>query len=265
MAIPREDFYQKLYALLSTKRTCKRCFSYKAIKSPSDRCDRCGEADWGELTFDAFAEEMDVIFSNEGSTRLSEYLAGFIGKQEEWGDARKQIIECLEGFSDEQTARWLADSIQTDPERVATIFDDFYTRDFLKKVENIVDRTMKLSAMAPKATPDSGVNLFLREASRCLIHGFWNSSVALSRAALELALKQQLKSRLAGHIPTEDDLQWLLEYANQFKVIDDARFELGDKVRKTGNKVLHGSQADQDLAWETLWAVRGVMKVIYAR
>jgi hypothetical protein len=265
MAIPRDDFYQRLYKLLCTKRICGRCFSHQAIKNLSERCDKCGEAAWQELTFDAFADEMDVIFSNEGDERLSEYLAGLIGKSEEWGDARMKIIECLEGFSDEQTARWLADSIQTDHESVATIFDDFYTRDFLKKVENIVDRTMKLSAMAPKATPDSGVNLFLREASRCLIHGFWNSSVALSRAALELGLKQQLKSRLAGHIPTEDDLQWLLEYANQFKVIDDARFELGDKVRKTGNKVLHGSQADEDLAWETLWAVRGVLKVIYAR
>ncbi len=190
MAIPRDDFYQRLYKLLSTKRICGRCFSHKAIKNLSERCDKCGEAAWQELTFDAFTDEMDVIFSNEGGLRLSEYLANRIGKSEEWGDARMKIIECLEGFSDEQTARWLADSVQTDHESVATIFDDFYTRDFLKKVENIVDRTMKLSAMAPKATPDSGVNLFLREASRCLIHGFWNSSVAPSRAALELGLKQ---------------------------------------------------------------------------
>jgi uncharacterized protein DUF4145 len=256
MAIPRDDFYQSLYKLLSTKRICGRCNSHKAIKNRSEKCDKCGESDWQELAFGAFANEMDAIFSNEGG-RLSEYLGSLIGKSEEWADARMKIIECLEGFSDEQTALWLADSIQTDHESVATIFDDFYTRDFLKKVENIVDRTMKLSAMAPKATPDGGVNLFLREASRCLIHGFWNSSVALSRAALELGLKHQLKSRLAGHIPTEDDLQWLLEYANQFKVIDNARFELGDKVRKTGNKVLHGSQADEDLAWETLWPFEG--------
>jgi hypothetical protein len=265
MAIPREDFYQKLYALIVTKRRCKRCFSYKAIESVSDSCDTCGEADWEELTFDVFAEEMDWIFSNEGGIRLSERLADGIGKQEEWGNARVQIIECLEGFSDERTAQWLAESIQTDHERVATIFDDFYTRDFLNKVESIVDRTMRLSAMAPKDTPDRGVNFFLREASRCLIHGFWNSSVALSRAALEVGLKQRLKSRMGGLLPTKDDLQLLLEYAQQWRLIDNASFEMGDRVRKSGNKILHGSFADEDLAWNTLTAVRGVLKFIYGR
>ena len=228
-------------------RVCSGCGSWRVVKNLSEQCDECGKADWQELTLEDVAYEMGAIFSNEGGLRTSEYLAEHLnGKNETSRDARMNIIESLEGFSDEHTARWLADSIRTDNESVALIFDDLYTREFLKKVENIVDRTMKLSAVAPKATPDSGVNLFLREASRCLIHGFWNSSVALSRAALELGLKQQLKSRLAGLIPTEDDLQWLLEYANQFKVIDDARFELGDKVRKTGNKVLHGSQADSN-------------------
>lgn len=265
MAIPRQDFYQKLYELVSTKRTCRRCWSYKAIKSPSDRCDNCGQADWQELTFDLFSYEMDSIFSNEEGMRLSEYLASLIGKSEGWGDARRQIIGCLEGFSDEQTAHWIVDNIRTDHENVATIFDDSYTRDFLKKVGSIVDRTMKLSAMATKDTPDRGVNFFLREASRCLINGFWNSSVALSRAALELGLKKRLKSRLSGFIPTEDDLQLLLEYAQQWTLIDGASFDMGDKVRKNGNKVLHGYLADESLAWNTLIQVRGVLKFIYGR
>jgi hypothetical protein len=264
MAIPREEFAHRLYRLVSTTRVCTLCDRRRVIKNLSEQCDNCGKAAWRELSFDEFAGDMDVIFDNEYD-RLSEYLADNAGKAEAWSDARTKIIEYLEGFSDEQTAQWLADSIRTDPKSVATIFDDFYMRDFLKRVGSFVDRTMRLSAMAPKATPDSGVNLFLREASRCFIHGFWNSSVALSRACLELGLKQRLKSRLGGLIPTEDDLQLLLEYAHQWRVIDDARFEMGDQVRKTGNRVLHGSHADEDLAWDTLWAVRGVLNVIYAR
>jgi len=264
MAIPHEQFAQRLYKLASTTRVCRGCDKRKVTKNLSEPCDKCGKADWRELTFDEFAGDMYVIFDNEYD-RLSEYLADNAGKAEEWSDVRMKIIESLEGFSDEQTAQWLARSIQTDPESVAALFDDFYTRDFLKRAGSIVDRTMRISAMAPKATPDHRVNLFLREASRCFIHGFWSSSVALSRAALELALKQGLKSRLGGFIPTEDDLQILLEYAHQFRVIDDAGFEMGDQVRKTGNKILHGSHADEDLAWDTVWRVRGVLKVIYAR
>jgi hypothetical protein len=209
---------------------------------------------------------MEGIFARS-PLPLSDYLRteSDIGKLEGWSAARRSILESLEGFSDPQTAQWIAENSQSDHESVALIFDDLYTRDFLSKAGNIVDRTMRISALAPKAIPDWGVELYLREASRCFIHGFWNSSVALSRAALELGLKQGLKSRLAGIIPSEDDLKLLLEYAQQFRVIDDAGFEMGDQVRKTGNKVLHGSHADEELAWDTLWAVRGVLKVIYAR
>jgi hypothetical protein len=242
--IPRKEFLQKLYKLASNLR---------------------------ELSEDEFMFEVEAIFArghnDEDRLPLSEYLRteSDIGKIEGWSAARRSILESLEGFSDPQTAQWIEENSQSDHENVAFIFDDLYTRDFLKRAESIVNRTMRLSAMAPEATPDSGVNLFLREASRCFIHGFWNSSVALSRAALELGLKQGLKNRLAGFIPTEDDLKLLLEYAQQYRVIDGAEFEMGDKVRKSGNKVLHGSHADEKLSWDNLWAVRGVLKAIYSR
>jgi hypothetical protein len=82
---------------------------------------------------------------------------------------------------------------------------------------------------------------------------------------MEISERPVCPRSLLGIIPSEDDLKLLLEYAQLFRVIDDAGFEMGDQVRKTGNKVLHGSHADEELAWDTLWAVRGVLKVIYAR
>jgi Domain of unknown function (DUF4145) len=271
MAIPRKEFLRELYKLVSTLRVCTECDARKVIKDMSEPCNRCGEVAWRELSEDEFLFEVEVIFAREHNDnddlRLSEYLRteSNIGKIEGWSAARASILESLEGFSDPQTAQWIAGNSRSDHENVAFIFDDLYTRDFLKRVGSIVDRTMRLSAMAPEATPDSGVNLFLREASRCFIHEFWNSSVALSRAALELGLKLRLKSMLGGFIPTDDDLKLLLEYAQQFRVIDEAGFAMGDQVRKNGNKVLHGSDANEDFALVTLCAVRGVLKVIYAR
>jgi hypothetical protein len=244
MTIPSDEFLQRLHKLVSTHRV---------------------------LSDDEFLFEVEVIFArghdDSDELRLSEYLRteSSIGKIEGWSAARASILESLEGFSDPQTAQWIAENSRSDRDResVAFIFDDLYTRNFLRKTENIVDRTMKLSAIAPKAIPDRGVELYLREASRCLIHGFWNSSVALSRAALELGLKHRLKGMLGGFIPSEDDLKLLLEFAQQYRVIDGAEFEMGDQVRRAGNKVLHGSQADEPLAWETLSAVRGALRGIY--
>lgn len=264
MATLRKEFSRRLYELVSDTRVCTQCDSRKVIKNPQERCE-CGKAAWRKLTLTDFEGDIEVIFARADGLRLSTYLADCAGKTEEWSDARTKIIESLQGFSDGPTAQWITDNVQNDEESVATLFDDVYTRDFLKNAEVIVDRTMKISAMAPKATPDHGVNLFLREASRCFIHGFWSSSVALSRAALELGLKQQLKRRLGGDILTDDCLLLLLKRAHNWSLIDDAGLKMGDDVRKNGNKILHRSHvADEDLAWDTLWAVRGVLKSIHA-
>lgn len=126
MAIPREAFLQRLYYLFSRNRVCERCGDWKAVKDLSEYCDHCGKTHWRELTFEDFAYAMDMVFSHEYGGRTSEHviLASQIGRNESSRDARMNIVECLEGFSDEQTARWLADIIKTDHESLACFFDE---------------------------------------------------------------------------------------------------------------------------------------------
>jgi len=204
-------------------------------------------------------------------TLHSDYLASELGKlyeaedeASEWAEFLGKLVKCLEGFSDEQTATWLRLNLEKRPKIMESLLDEFYTHDFLKKARKMVERTLKLTAMTPKATPDPGVNLYLREATRCCIAGFWESSVALSRTTLEFALRHRLKE---GHrfLPTDDRFEKIIEAAYMCRVIDHRHFEMAEAVRKNGNDVVHGSRANEDLAWHVLSYTRGVLDHLYSR
>jgi hypothetical protein len=233
----------------------------------SEPCWECEAVAWRELTEEEFDRESNIV-----SFSLSDYLAGELKELDEatqdepraWAKLQEELLECLEGFGPEQSARWLTLNVKRRREILANMFDELYTRDFLSKAKKVVERTMLLTAMTPKATPDRGVNLYLREATRCFIFGFWDSSVALSRATLELALKHGL--RIRGLTPTDDELWVLLEAARKTHLIDGAHYQKGNQVRLDGKQVLHkGSRANHDLALKTLKSTREVLNCLYSR
>ncbi|HEV2399924.1 MAG TPA: hypothetical protein VGS27_23485 [Candidatus Sulfotelmatobacter sp.] len=201
----------------------------------------------------------------------SSYLGAKIGDlceseadSEEWKKSLRNLVEGLEGFGDNATAKWLHLNIERHPKIVEYLLDEFYTRDFLKKARKMVDRTIQLTAMIPKSTPDKGVNLYLREATRCYIGGFWDSSVALSRTTLEIALRHRLKEG-QGFLPTDDKFETVIEYAYLCRVIDSLHHEMAEDVRKKGNDVVHGSPANEDIAGRVLSNTRGVLEYLYSR
>jgi uncharacterized protein DUF4145 len=277
MAITREEFFRKLYYRLQGEgRRLYKCTACNAGPTTivedavsSEPCWKCEAVAWRELTEEEFAKESSIPpFS------LSDYLAGELKELDEashdepraWAELQKELLECLEGFGPEQSARWLTLNVERRREILANMFDELYTRDFLAKAKNVVERTILLTAMTPKATPDRAVNLYLREATRCYIFGFWDSSVALSRATLELALKHRLKDKLGRLTPTDDDLKLLLEVARKTRLIDDAHHGMGDQVRRDGNRVLHhGFRTDDHLAWKALAGARDVLNYLYSR
>jgi predicted RNA-binding Zn-ribbon protein involved in translation (DUF1610 family) len=233
-------------------------------------CDNCGaQGIWREETDDEYAE---LIFGENDclqplSARITSELK--ISLADNWSaQAQAELVECLEAFGDGRLARWLRSKLKDPLKRdwIARILNDFYTRDFLKRVGKLVERTMRLNAMESRTNPARSVNLYLREATRCCVFGFWDSSVALSRAAVELALKDRLKEKLGKLVPSNDEMKMLLEYAQQWRLIDGAHFALGDEVRRAGNDVLHhGSHANEDVAWHSLAAARGVLNHLYSR
>jgi HEPN domain-containing protein len=279
MAITREEFKRQLYYRVNGdgRRLCKcrKCgrgpVSIVAGAVSSEPCDNedCGAIDWRDLTEEEFVS--DTTLMSDLLTLPSSYLASKIGdlyesdvESEEWIKSLKKLVEGLEGFGDEATARWLRLNIEKYPKIVEYLLDEFYSRDFLKKARKIVDRTIQLTAMIPKSTPDKGVNLYLREATRCYIGGFWESSVALSRTTLEIALRHRLEEG-QGFLPTDDKFETVIEYAYLCRVIDHVHHEMAEDVRKKGNDVVHGSPTNEEIAGRVLSSTRGVLDYLYSR
>ncbi len=276
MAVTREVLFRQLYyrANGDGRRLCKckQCgdgpMSIVAAAVLSEPCDNCGAIDWRELKEEEFVSDTGLM--SDLLTLHSSHLASQMGslyeadvEPEEWRKVLKKLVEGFEGFGDEQTATWLQLNVKRHPKIMEYLLDEFYTREFLRKARKRVDRTMKLTAMVPRATPDPEVNIYLREATRCWIAGLWQSSVALSRTTLEIALRHRLREG-QEFLPMDDKFETVIKYAYRCRVIDHAHHEMAEDVRKRGNEVVHGSPASEDLAGRVLTHTRGVLAHIYS-
>jgi len=238
----------------------------------SEPCWECETVAWRDLTEEEFVSETNLSdLLRMPSDHLADYLASELGslyeadvESSEWAELLRKLVEQLEGFGDEQTATWLRLNLEKRKKIMKSLLDEFYTRDFLKKARKMVERTMELTAMTPKATPDAGVNFYLREATRCWIAGFWASSVVLSRTTLERALKHRLKDR-PELSPADHKLKTLIDCAHRHSLIDNAHFKTAHQVRLKGNEVVHGSEAGEKLACEILERTRDVLGYLYSR
>lgn len=74
--------------------------------------------------------------------------------------------------------------------------DEFYSRESLKAVPGMVERTRQLSFMTLREPPDLDVAAYLREAAECYVAGLPQATVALCRAAIERRLK--IAARIFG-------------------------------------------------------------------
>jgi len=134
--------------------------------------------------------------------------------------------------------------------------EHYYVRDMLKRIPTIVNRTMKLSHIVPDKAVSGPTEVYLKEATRTYLFGFWDASVALSRAAVEQGLRHAIKERSA---PNPETLRALVDEGRLLGVIDNPRKDLADKVVSAGNRVLHSEPADECEAWDVLCAARGVL------
>lgn len=115
-------------------------------------------------------------------------------------------------------------------------FELFYVRDMLERIPRMVSRTAKLSQIVPSRTVSKSTDICLREATRSYIFGFWDSSVALSRAALEEGL-HEASSQLSDQTPQE--LVDLINHAAMCGLLDKPTADLAHTVRVAANRVLH--------------------------
>jgi Domain of unknown function (DUF4145) len=146
------------------------------------------------------------------------------------------------------------------PELVNDFLDERFTRDLIDAVSGYVRRTMRLSRLEGSRTPSQVTNGYLREAVRTYVMGLPQASVALSRAALEQALKENLGYQGTG---TFVEMNNLLEEAEGAQVIDKTIRRLARRIADEADDVLHERPTSLDKAYDVLVMLRGVLQHVY--
>jgi hypothetical protein len=146
------------------------------------------------------------------------------------------------------------------------LFDDDYSRRLVKMVPKLVRRTMKLSSLVVKDTPSPDVNVYIGEAGRNYVFGFWISCIALCRTALETSLREFIRSQRIATLPSRE-LQELIKTASVLKLLDRPTEHLARIVQRSGNSIIHPTSTtkppkEKD-ALEALGALRGVLWHLY--
>ena len=170
------------------------------------------------------------------------------------------IITSRETLTDSKLAA-IEKLVESHPELIKNFLDDRFTRDLIDKVSGYVDRTLQLSRLQASGKPSSITNGYLREAVRTYILGLPQASVALSRAALEQALKEGIGYQSTRTFVEMNDL---LDEAESARVIDRTVRKMARELADDADDVLHEKPTTLAKAYEVLVKLRGVLQHVYA-
>ena len=142
----------------------------------------------------------------------------------------------------------------------ARLLNQAYCRELLGAIPDVVDRTLRLRSVTLSGISDAESLACLREAANSYVMGLPLATVALSRAAIERALKLACAKRFGQSVINAATLDELIErFAPQ--VVSKSACVLADSVRRKGNEVLHpkGSRPSLLTALGVLESARAVV------
>lgn len=123
------------------------------------------------------------------------------------------------------------------------LVDEIYCRELLEAIPDFVQRTGGLATLGLDDVPPGPPLVYLQEATRTYIAGFFRAAAALARAAVEAALRQRVGERFGSQ---GGDLEQVIEFCRRAKLISDAGHAAANRVRKAGNAVLYKVDAPLD-------------------
>lgn len=148
------------------------------------------------------------------------------------------------------------------PDAIGSFLNSRYTRDLIAAVPGYVRRTMELSRLEGSRLPSKITNGYLREAVRTYIYGLPQASVALCRAAMEQALKENLGYQGTG---TFVEMKSLLDESEGAGIIDGPIRRMARKIADAADDVLHERPTDLQQASEVMVMLRGVLQHLYSQ
>lgn len=137
--------------------------------------------------------------------------------------------------------------------------DDYFARRQIDDIPQIVQRVMKFEPIVVSKVPTGPVNVYLREAVRCHIHGLHQGAVTLARAAME----QGLRERVPFAAQNRWTLDELIDAAARFNVLKPMHLQMATDVQHSGNGVLHQQPCSVDRASEALTKARLVLEELF--
>jgi hypothetical protein len=170
------------------------------------------------------------------------------------------IIASREMVTDNRLAV-LKKKLEDTPQLIEHFLDERSTRDAITAVRGNVQRTLQLSRLEGSHIPSKITNRYLQEAARTYTLGLPQASVALCRAALEQALKENLGYQGTGTFVKMEDL---LDEAQSAGVIDGFNRKIAIQIADEADDVLHEKPVDSSKAFAVLLALRGVLKHVYS-
>jgi hypothetical protein len=182
----------------------------------------------------------------------------------------KRLIEFRESFTDGEFFLLdlgsdldrldLEKGLQNDPDLFEIEIDRVLSRQVLEEVPGMVKRLTRMSKLTALRIPSQQTGVYIREAARTYVYGFTQASAAMSRAALEQALKERLEYQGTGVFIAFQDL---VDRAKEGKIIDNKMARAVRDTAKKANSVLHAEPIGEDGAFEVLIEVRGLLQQIY--
>jgi hypothetical protein len=170
------------------------------------------------------------------------------------------LVKAREVITDNKL-EFLERCVENERAIIEDLLDARFTRDVIDEISGYVRRTLELSQMKCTTLPSKTTNGYLREAVRTYVLGLPQASVALSRAALEQALKEGIGYQLTNTFVKMNDL---LQEAMDAEVIDDANRQLAREVADAADDVLHEKPTTLSNALDVLIKMRGILHFIYS-
>jgi hypothetical protein len=171
----------------------------------------------------------------------------------------EELIEGRETFTDE---RWdiLEQALRNEPGIVEEEIDRLLTTRALSGIRGMVDRLVDLSKLERVKIPSNQTANYVSHATRSYMYRLYQASAAMSRVALEQALKEAL-----GRQGIEDfkPFQVLRREAEKKGILDGVTGPATCKIAKDASKVIHHGPTDAKGALAILDGSRGLIVQIY--
>lgn len=171
----------------------------------------------------------------------------------------EELIEGRESFTNEYF-EILEHALRNEPEITEGEIDRVLTSSVLSGVRGMVIRVTNLSKLERVSIPSEQTAKYIKEAARSYIYGLYQGSAAMSRVALEQALKEMLGLQgIEDFIPFKK----LRKEAFEKKILDDKTCQAASDIANDASKVIHHRPTDAAGSLAILDGSRGLIVQIY--